>query len=134
VNEGLVGYGKAQHIKLRPSRHEHHKPRSLPPPSPKWKRPLGTGRGTSFGYPAPAVRTYQATVGIASVWEGGHRLCAPTPEDYSPEKEVRKLRTKQKEEARGRREQAERRMSEQEEEALERREDAERQMRGRRNP
>ncbi len=53
-----------------------------------------------------------------------------TPEDYSPEEEVRKLRTKQKEEARGRREQAERRMSEQEEEALERREDAQRQMRG----
>jgi hypothetical protein len=47
---------------------------------------------------------------------------------------VRKLRTKQKEEARGRREQAERRMSEQEEEALERREDAERQMRRRKNP
>ena len=43
-------------------------------------------------------------------------MCPHTPEDYSPEKEVRKLRTKQKEEA------------------LERREDAERQMRGRRNP
>jgi hypothetical protein len=57
-----------------------------------------------------------------------------TPEDYSPEEEVRKLRTKQKEDARGRREQAERRMSEQEEEALERGEDAERKMRGRRNP
>jgi hypothetical protein len=58
----------------------------------------------------------------------------PTPEDYNSEKEVRKLRTKQKQEARGRREQAERRMTEKEEEALERREDAERQMRGRKNP
>ena len=61
-------------------------------------------------------------------------MCPHTPEEYSPEEEVRKLRIKQKEEARGRREQAERRKSEQEEEALERREDAERQMRGRRNP
>jgi hypothetical protein len=61
-------------------------------------------------------------------------MCPNTPEDYSPEEEVRKLRTEQKEGARGRREQAERRMSEQEEEAVERREDAERQMRGRRNP
>ncbi len=60
-------------------------------------------------------------------------MCPDTPEDYSPEEEVRKLRTKQKEEASGRREQAERRMSEQEEEANERREDAQRQMRGRRN-
>ena len=57
-----------------------------------------------------------------------------TPDDYSPEEEVRKLRTKQQEEARGRREQAERRMAEKEEEAFERREDAERQMKGRRNP
>ena len=57
-----------------------------------------------------------------------------TPEDYSLEEEVRKLRTKQKEDARGRREQAERRMSEQEQEALERGEDAKRKMRGRRNP
>ena len=57
-----------------------------------------------------------------------------TPEDYSAEEEVRKLRTKQKEDARGRREQAERRMTEKEEEALERREDAERRMRGRTNP
>ena len=57
-----------------------------------------------------------------------------TPEDYSPEEEVRKVRTNQKQEARGRREQAERRMTEQEEEANERREYAERQMRGRRNP
>ena len=56
------------------------------------------------------------------------------PQDYSPEEEVRKLRTKQKEEARGRREQAERRMTEKEVEAFERREDAERWMRGRRNP
>jgi hypothetical protein len=48
-------------------------------------------------------------------------MCPHTPEDYSPEEEVRKPRTKQKEEARGRRQQAERRMSEQEEEALERR-------------
>ena len=61
-------------------------------------------------------------------------MCPDTPEDYSAEEEVRKLRTKQKEEASGRREQAERRMSEQEEEANERHEDAERQMRGRRNP
>jgi hypothetical protein len=61
-------------------------------------------------------------------------MCPPTPEDYNSEKEVRELRTKQKQEARGRREQAERRMTEKEEEALERREDAERQMRGRRNP
>jgi hypothetical protein len=61
-------------------------------------------------------------------------MCPHTPEDYSPEEEVRKLRTKQKQEARGRREQAERRMTEKEEEALERREDAERRMRGRPNP
>ena len=47
---------------------------------------------------------------------------------------MRKLRTKQKQDARGRHEQAERQMTEQEEEALERREDAERQMRGRRSP
>ena len=57
-----------------------------------------------------------------------------TPDDYSPEEEVRKLRTKQQEEASGRRKQAERRMAEKEEEAFERREDAERQMKGRRNP
>ena len=57
-----------------------------------------------------------------------------TPEDYSSEGEVRKLRTKQKQEARGRREQAERRTREKEEEALERREDAERWMRDRRSP
>ncbi len=61
-------------------------------------------------------------------------MCPHTPEDYSPEEEVRKLRTKQKEEARGRREQAERRMTQKEEEALERSEDAERWMRGRRKP
>jgi hypothetical protein len=61
-------------------------------------------------------------------------MCPHMPEDYNSEEEVRKLRTKQKQEARGRREQAERRMTEKEEEALERREDAERQMRGRRNP
>ena len=61
-------------------------------------------------------------------------LCPHTPEDYSPDQEVRKLRTQEKQEARGRREQAERRMTEKEEEALERREDAERWMRGRRNP
>jgi hypothetical protein len=61
-------------------------------------------------------------------------MCPHTPEDYSPAEEVRKLRAKQKEEARGRREQAERRVTEKEEEAFERREDAERQMRGRRNP
>jgi hypothetical protein len=61
-------------------------------------------------------------------------MCPHTPEDYNSEAEVRKLRTKQKQEARGRREQAERRMTEKEEEALERREDAERQMRGRTNP
>ena len=61
-------------------------------------------------------------------------MCPRTPEDYSPEEEVRKLRTRQQQEARGRREQAERRMTEQEEEAVERREDTERQMRGRRNP
>jgi hypothetical protein len=61
-------------------------------------------------------------------------MCPHTPEEYSPEEEVRKLRTKQKQEARGRREQAEHRTKEKEEEALERREDAERQMRGRTNP
>jgi hypothetical protein len=61
-------------------------------------------------------------------------MCPHTPEDYSPKEEVRKLRIKQKEEARGRREQAERRMTEKEEEASERGEDAKRQMRGRRNP
>jgi hypothetical protein len=61
-------------------------------------------------------------------------MCPHTPEDYSPAEEVRKLRAKQKEEARGRREQAERRMTEKEEEASERHEDAERQRRGRRNP
>jgi hypothetical protein len=61
-------------------------------------------------------------------------MCPHTPEDYSPKEEVRKLRTRQQQEARGRREQAERRMTEQEEEAVERREDTERQMRGRRNP
>ncbi len=60
-------------------------------------------------------------------------MCPHTPEDYSPEGEVHKLRTKQKQEARGRREQAERRTREKEEEALERREDAERWMRGRRS-
>jgi hypothetical protein len=57
-----------------------------------------------------------------------------TPEDYSPEEEVRKLRTKQKQDARGRREEAERRMTQKEEEALERREDAEHWMKGRRKP
>ncbi len=61
-------------------------------------------------------------------------MCPHTPEDYSPAEEVRKLRAKQKEDARGRREQAERRMKEKEEEALERREDAQRWMRGRRSP
>jgi hypothetical protein len=61
-------------------------------------------------------------------------MCPNTPEDYSPEEEVRKLRAKQKQEARGRREQAERRMTQKEEEALERSEDAERWMRGRRKP
>jgi hypothetical protein len=61
-------------------------------------------------------------------------MCPHTPEEYSPEEEVRKLRTKQKQEARGRREQAERRMTQKEEEALERSEDAERWMRGRRKP
>jgi hypothetical protein len=61
-------------------------------------------------------------------------MCPYTPEDYSAEDEVRKLRTKQNQEARGRREEAERRMTEKEEEALERREDAEHWMRGRRKP
>ena len=61
-------------------------------------------------------------------------MCPHTPEDYSPEEEVRKLRIKQKQDASGRREQAERWMTEKEEEAFERREDAERRMRGRRNP
>jgi hypothetical protein len=61
-------------------------------------------------------------------------MCPHTSEDYSPEEEVRKLRTKQKQDARGRREQAERRTKEKEEEAFERREDAERWMRNRRNP
>ncbi len=61
-------------------------------------------------------------------------MCPHTPEDYSPEEEVRKLRTKQKEDASGRREQAECRMTEKEEEALERSEDAEHWMKGRRKP
>ena len=61
-------------------------------------------------------------------------MCPHTPEEYSPEEEVRKLRTKQKQEARGRLEQAERRMTQKEEESHERREDAERWMRGERNP
>ena len=61
-------------------------------------------------------------------------MCPHTPEDYSPKEEVRKLRTKQKEDASGRREEAERRMTQREEEALERREDAERWMRGHRKP
>ena len=61
-------------------------------------------------------------------------MCPHTPEGYSAEEEVRKLRTKQKQDARGRREQAERRMTEKEEEALERREDAEHRMKGRRKP
>ena len=61
-------------------------------------------------------------------------MCPHTPEDYSVEEEVRKLRTIQKEDARGRREQAERRMTEKEEEALERREDAEHWMKGSRKP
>jgi hypothetical protein len=61
-------------------------------------------------------------------------MCPHTPEGYTPEEEVRKLRTQQKEEARGRREQAERRTKEKGEEALQRREDAERWMRGRRDP
>jgi hypothetical protein len=60
-------------------------------------------------------------------------MCPHTPEDYSPEEEVRKLHMKQKEEARGRREQAERRMIEKEE-AFERGEGAKRQTRARRNP
>ena len=60
-------------------------------------------------------------------------MCPHSPEDYSPEEEVRKLRVKQKEEARGRREQAERRMMEQEAEAFERGEDAKRQIRDRKN-
>jgi hypothetical protein len=61
-------------------------------------------------------------------------MCPHTPEDYTPEEEVRKLRTQQKQEARGRREQAERRTRGKEQEALQRREDAERWMRGKRNP
>jgi hypothetical protein len=61
-------------------------------------------------------------------------MCPDTPEDYSSEEEVRKVRTKQKQEARGRREQAERWMTDKEDEALERHEDAKRQMKGRRNP
>jgi len=61
-------------------------------------------------------------------------MCPHTPEDYSPAEEVCKLRAKQKEEARGRREQAERRVTEREEEAFERREDAEREMKERRKP
>jgi hypothetical protein len=61
-------------------------------------------------------------------------MCPHTPEGYTPEEAVRKLRIRQKEDARGRREQAERRAREKEKEALERREDAERWMRGRRNP
>jgi hypothetical protein len=55
-------------------------------------------------------------------------------ENFNPEEEVRKLRTKQKEDAHDRREQAERRTKEKEEEALGRREDAARWMEGRRNP
>jgi hypothetical protein len=61
-------------------------------------------------------------------------MCPDTPEDYSPEEEVRKLHTRQKEEAHGRREQAERRTREKQEEALKRREEAERWMKGMRNP
>jgi hypothetical protein len=61
-------------------------------------------------------------------------MCPHTPEGYSAEEEVRKLRTKQEQDARGRREQAERRMTEKEEEALERSEDAEHWMKGRRKP
>ena len=61
-------------------------------------------------------------------------MCPHTSEDYSPEEEVRKLRTKQKQDARGRRKQAERRTKEKEAETIERREDAERWMRNRRNP
>lgn len=60
-------------------------------------------------------------------------MCPHTPGDYNPEEEVRKLRTQQKQEAHGRREQAERRTRGKEEEALEWREDAERWMRGERN-
>jgi len=61
-------------------------------------------------------------------------MCPHTPEDYTPEEEIRKLRTQQKQEASGRRGQAERRTRGKEEEALQRREDAERWMRGKRNP
>ena len=61
-------------------------------------------------------------------------MCPHTPEDYSAEEEVRKLRTKQKQDARGRREEAERRMTQKEEEALERHEDAESWMGGRKKP
>jgi hypothetical protein len=61
-------------------------------------------------------------------------MCPHKPEEYSPEDEVRKLHTKHNEQARGRREQAERRTKEKEKEALERREDAQRWMRGRRSP
>jgi hypothetical protein len=57
-------------------------------------------------------------------------MCPHTPEDYSPEQEVRKLRIEQEEQAGGRREQAQRRIREKEEEASERREEAERWMRG----
>jgi hypothetical protein len=60
-------------------------------------------------------------------------MCPHTPEDYTPEEEVRKLRTQQKQEAHRRREEAERRTREKEAEALERREDAERWVRGESN-
>jgi hypothetical protein len=61
-------------------------------------------------------------------------MCPHTPEDYSPEQEVRKLRMKQEEEASGRREQAQRRIREKEEEASGRREEAQHWMRGGRSP
>ena len=60
-------------------------------------------------------------------------MCPHTPKDYSPEEEVHKLRMEQKEEASGRREQAEHRIKEKEEEARGRREEAERWMRGERS-
>jgi hypothetical protein len=61
-------------------------------------------------------------------------MCPHTPEESSPEDEVRKLHTKQKQDASGRREQAERRTKEKEDEALGRREDAERWTKGWRKP
>ena len=72
--------------------------------------------------------------GLTEVWSTISKRPPGVTALAAPEEEVRKLRTKQKQEVSGRREKAERRMTEKEVEAFERREDALRQMRGRRNP